>query len=89
VSELRERVSWARDVLINELASHPDLSETIDLGDGTSLGRGYEVGNVAAFEYRIGEVPAGAQLEADLRFLGGCSVACTSLLTERLACPEK
>ena len=64
-------MSWAKDKLINELADRPDLSETIDLGDGTSLGRGYEVGNVAAFEYRANTVPEEDQLRADLRFLVG------------------
>jgi len=66
--ELLERVQWARSVLAGELA-RADHLEAVNLEGGTSLGHGYELGNIAAIGYRAGEVPPHEELRRDLRFM--------------------
>ncbi|MET9276084.1 DUF3578 domain-containing protein [Kribbella sp. NPDC003557] len=66
--ELIDRVTWARSFL-DDLAVHDDrLVRDIDLGAGNSeLARGYQLGNVLAFEYRRDRLPDDQALLTDLR----------------------
>ncbi len=70
-SELEERVEWARAVLAPDLARRSDHLQMIDLEAMKSLGRGYEVGNIAALRYGAGEAPSEALLREDLSFIVG------------------
>jgi hypothetical protein len=82
--ELAERVAWARDVVAPELAERSDILTDIDLEATKALGRGYELGNIAAFRYTAGEVPPADALAEDLQFmvraLGGIYQATDSAL---------
>ncbi|MFD5825513.1 MrcB family domain-containing protein [Lentzea sp. NPDC060358] len=69
-AELRRRADWARDVLATRLQARPDLVEAIELkARRSSLGPGYENGNVVAFEYPLEGLPSDEVLAADLTFL--------------------
>lgn len=67
--ELSERVAWARDSLSTKLAQRSDLRTDIDLDATKALGKGYELGNIAALSYTAGEIPTDDVLAADLRFM--------------------
>ncbi|GAB3875426.1 DUF3578 domain-containing protein [Terrabacter terrigena] len=67
--ELIARVDWARKVLEGELKARQDLLRRIDLQTKGRLGLGYEIGNVAAIEYPLNDVPSEARLADDFRFL--------------------
>lgn len=70
--ELRQRAQWARDVLAARLRARPDLVEVIALKARKSkLGKAYEAGTVAAFEYSSEDLPSDEVLSGDLTFLVG------------------
>ncbi|WP_435238653.1 MrcB family domain-containing protein [Streptomyces sp. YPW6] len=83
VEDLRARVGWARPLLAEQMASRSDLCAEIRLDARTSLGRGYEPGNVVAIEYSREELPAQGRLLADLRYMLG--LLRTLYAAERLA----
>jgi MrcB-like, N-terminal domain/Domain of unknown function (DUF3883) len=59
-------VRWARGVVADWIASRGDLVEPAleDVGE-RSLGRGYELGNIAAVRYESGAIPDEEDLKAD------------------------
>jgi hypothetical protein len=63
---LASRVKWARNILAGSLMTRSDLSELAleDLGEA-SLGRGYELGNVASIRYAPNAIPNDEHLLAD------------------------
>jgi hypothetical protein len=67
--ELRARVKWARTQLADDLGDLADSWKPhIQLDSRRSeLGRGYELGNVAAIEYTLDAIPPDEQLYEDLR----------------------
>jgi hypothetical protein len=64
-ASIRARSNWARDRLTNEIAARPRLDAAISLGSGDKA-RAYEAGNVVAYRYPRGAVPADAALASDL-----------------------
>lgn len=73
--EIEAKVSWAREILgasLEKEGSAATVNSTIDLKAGSNqLARLYERGNVTAYVYESGQIPADSVLEADLRRLGG------------------
>lgn len=67
--ELASRVGWAREVLASTAALRVDRQESILLDARRDLGRGYEAGNVFAFEYPLDAVPADSILLTDALFM--------------------
>lgn len=65
-ANLAGNVRWAQDVIGEWMASRDDLvkPDLKDKGD-SSLGYGYELGNIAAIQYRSGAVPDNDQLLMD------------------------
>jgi hypothetical protein len=63
---LESRVAWAQNVVAEWAAARLDVVPLVlgDVGD-QSLGRGYELGNIAAVRYTVDEIPDDAQLLAD------------------------
>jgi len=60
-------VAWAKTILRDELEHQDDLKTAISLeARSTLLGKGYELGNVAAFEYERGWIPNPERLSDDL-----------------------
>ncbi|MBB5908134.1 MrcB family domain-containing protein [Actinoalloteichus hymeniacidonis] len=66
--ELSRRAEWARGVLAAEITDSP-LVKQISLDTTAQLGRGYELGNVVAFRYARGHLPADDVLLRDLNFM--------------------
>jgi hypothetical protein len=64
---LQARVSWARSVLADWLASRADIVEPQLQDRRGGLGEGYEIGNIAAVRYAQGAVPTDEALRADAR----------------------
>ncbi len=63
---LQRRVAWARDVVVDWAARRPDLVPLNLMDQGNdSLGRGYELGNIAAVRYAVNAVPDDDTLLAD------------------------
>ncbi|MFE7326547.1 MrcB family domain-containing protein [Streptomyces sp. NPDC057565] len=71
VEDLRARVGWARPILAQQMAGRADLHEEIALDGRTSLGRGYEPGNVVAIEYAREALPSQHVLITDLLYMLG------------------
>ncbi|MDR6593857.1 MrcB family domain-containing protein [Saccharothrix longispora] len=68
--DLVARSSWARQALGDDLAARSDLLFAVDLkGRSGKRAKGYQLGTVAAFEYRRDAVPGDDVLDADLLFL--------------------
>jgi hypothetical protein len=63
---LESRAAWGREVLATWRASRGDLAN-LDLKDvgSNSLGRGYELGNIASVRYEAGAIPAEEKILSD------------------------
>lgn len=63
---LESRVAWAQNVTADWAAARTDLVPLVlaDVGDD-SLGRGYELGNIASVRYPVDAIPGDDQLLAD------------------------
>ncbi|WP_406485016.1 MrcB family domain-containing protein [Streptomyces microflavus] len=69
VEDLRARVGWAMPFLAQQMAERVELNQEISLGARTPLGRGYEPGNVVAFEYSRDALPSQQVLINDLLYM--------------------
>lgn len=67
--DLLARVNWVRPWISDLSATRPDLRQSMELGARTPLGKGYEPGNVVAFEYRRDALPDSETLIRDLLFM--------------------
>lgn len=63
---LVSRVRWANGVLAGRSVGREELQGRMDLRADTPLANAYETGNIAAIEYRRGEVPSNEGLLNDL-----------------------
>ncbi|UQX00895.1 DUF3578 domain-containing protein [Streptomyces sp. RerS4] len=71
VADLQARVGWARPHFAEQTVGRTDLRREIRLDARTSLGRGYEPGNVIAIEYSRTALPSQDVLIADLLYMLG------------------
>ncbi|MGW1958688.1 MrcB family domain-containing protein [Streptomyces sp. NPDC001935] len=68
-AELRSRVDWARPLIARHAVEREDLVTSINLNARSSLGRGYETGNVVAIKYRRDALPNADVLTCDLLYM--------------------
>lgn len=66
IEDLESRVDFAHDTVASWMSSRTDLVSLAlqDVGD-SSLGHGYELGNIAAIRYESGSIPSDAELLLD------------------------